>query len=281
MKKDYDGISLSSKNVDKNFFKQLLGDKKCKIFNYLVLFVDDTISFLEDAKSVCIKQVLELGSMIGCYEESRNYQIYSKSNNEQVFLYYAKEMNSNCCSRSCCKGGNRTLQLNLKHLTPNSDHSFEECLFSILKKEYDCNCWCCSDPEMICHYCIINGTTYGRIFVPFSPYKNIIQIKNRHGRIIYSILTDACLKNINCSCNYCFKSVDFSIMSGDWFEKNSNEKDYHDSNNIVGMISKKIRGVSNLMDEFENIEITFPQDATSEYKILLINAALMMDYIYF
>ena len=46
------------------------------------------------------------------------------------------------------------------------------------------------------------------------------------------------------------------------------------------MISKKIRGVSNLMDEFENIEITFPQDATSEYKILLINAALMMDYIY-
>lgn len=30
MKKDYDGISLTSKNVDKNLFKQLLGDKKCK-----------------------------------------------------------------------------------------------------------------------------------------------------------------------------------------------------------------------------------------------------------
>jgi hypothetical protein len=79
------------------------------------------------------------------------------------------------------------------------------------------------------------------------------------------------------SSDFCCKNNICGKLSEVWFNI------YNDPGRteIVGNIVKKVAKFSEMITNADSYLITFPGDATPAYKLLLISAALMIDYQYF
>lgn len=235
------------------------------------------MAYIEDCTDVHIKQVIEFNESIPCYEAPINYHVYTKdkTDKQSVILFYGREMDTDYCERTYCKGSKRPFNLHLKHIREFADDDFSNNLFAILKKGYSCSTPCFGRPNMTCHYIIKNGSVFGSIYIPFTIYDNLVQIKSRQGIIIYTIIWDCCSCSNLCSTKLCFGHVNFKIIKGNYLDTNIQIKEE------VGKITKLNVGIQMLNTDLDNFHITFPKKASAEHKILIINSCFMIDYMFF
>ena len=71
------------------------------------------ISLLQNSKSVKIKQEIELLELLTGSESKNRYDIYCQNNNQNIYLFRAKEK-SGCCVRNFCRGSDRSFKMELK-----------------------------------------------------------------------------------------------------------------------------------------------------------------------
>lgn len=240
-------------------------------------FTNNPMDSLAMAKSVFIKQTIEWAEMITGYETPNRYQVYYKNHGEEFYtmLFSCKEM-SGYCWRNCCSGDARPLRMHIKHATSSHvEVDFQTNLFAVVDKPYKCSCFCLDRPEVVGHFGSEEGPIFGKITQPYTCCDPVFHVKNASGEIIYSITTDCC------SCGFCcrggcgvFEPVTFYIFNGP--DGRSDQ-----FNSSVGRIVKHAMGIQSLMSDADNFEVFFPPDATSEYKLLLISSALMIDYSFF
>ena len=232
---------------------------------------------LNVAKSVFIKQSIEWVEMITGYETPNRYQVYFRNpgDTNYTMLFNCKEM-SECCERNYCSGDSRPFTMNIKHMVNyNPDNDYTSNVFAVMNKPYKCTCFCLARPEMFGYYSSLEGSSFGQILQPYSYCDPVFHVKNKNGKIIYSITTDCC------KCGFCcrggcgmFEPISFHIFEGE-------SCDSKQVNLAKGVIIKHSMGVQSLLSDADNFEVFFPETASAEDKLTLIGATLMIDYMFF
>lgn len=209
------------------------------------------------------------------YEIPNRYQVYfkNKSDTNYTMLFMCKEQ-SECCERNCCEGGNRPFIMNMHHMTSNNmNFESDDNIFCVVNKPYVCTCYCCGRPEMTGNF--KSGMSFGSVYVPFSCYDPVVQVKNSHGEVNYSITTEYCKCGFYCrgGCGM-FEPITLPIFVGE----NCDAKNFL---NACGKIIKHSMGLQALFSDADNYEVIFPNNCTPEDKLGFILATLMIDYCYF
>ena len=237
-------------------------------------FVTDPMSALASTSCVFIKQIFEWAEVLTGYETPNIYQVYYRPPGSPYtcLLFSCKEM-SGCCERQYCHGHQRPLEMHIKHAQSLNFNGmdFGQDNFAVFDKPYAFQCYCCCRPSMTGHYSNMNGAIFGSVTEPWTYCDPVFQVRNNNGPA-YSITTNCCTCGYLCGngCG-CFEPVIFPIFKGE-------ECDSSKLENSVGKIVKHGMGFQSLISDADNFEIMFPIDATPEDKLMLIGAALMIDY---
>ena len=233
-------------------------------------YVQDPMAELKVATEALIHQKPQFEEQfLGCQFPNRYYVfINSPKFIGKKMLFKCKEQ-SECCQRNCCPAGAREFLMAIKHVEPNkeTDDNFTKANISAYKP-FKCTCCCLERPEM---NVIVNGNLVGTVEQPFYCCDPIFTIKDKFGKLKYFIWADCCQCGYCCGNNICGK------LSETWFNI------YYDQrkSEVVGKIVKKVAKLSEMITNADSYLITFPPYATPADKLLLITAALMIDYQYF
>ena len=184
-------------------------------------------------------------------------------------LFKCKEQ-SECCQRNCCCASVREFSMAIKHVKPHleTDDTFDNTDISAYKP-CKCTCFCLERPIM--NVFTNRNTLVGTVKQPFSCCDPIFTINDPSGVIKYYIWADCCQCGYCCGNNICGKlsEVIFYIYSN------------LDKTVKIGSITKKVAKLSEMITNADSYSIIFPEGAFPEDKLLLIAAALMIDYQYF
>ncbi len=233
-------------------------------------FVTDPMADLINSVSAEVRQKVELGEIISGCETPNQYYVFTKDyEGNKKYLFKAKE-ESSCCSRNCASGDSRSFKLHLRKIGYTSQMMEKKEDFVIFDRPSKCTCCCCDRPEMIGKY--VKGGSVGKIIQPFTCCGPLIEVVTKDGRIPYTITGSCCQCGYCCRNNSCGKytDVNFEIYQG----KNTSGK-------VVGTIRKKFRGCGSVVGDADFFNLTFPQKASAEERLLLINAVIMMDFLYY
>ena len=233
-------------------------------------YVQDPMAELKVATEALIHQKPQFEEQfLGCQFPNRYYVfINSPKFIGKKMLFKCKEQ-SECCQRNCCPAGAREFSMAIKHVESNNevDDDFTKANISAYKP-FKCTCCCLERPEM---NVIVNGNLVGTVEQPFYCCDPIFTIKDEFGKLNYFIWADCCQCGYCCGNNICGK------LSETWFFIYN----YQNMSEAVGSIVKKVAKLSEMITNADSYLITFPPDATSADKLLLIIAGLMIDYQYF
>jgi hypothetical protein len=147
-----------------------------------------------------------------------------------------------------------------------------------MDRPYACTCCCLARPEMTVYWGSIDNTSnvIGKIREPCKCIDIQMDMMDFAGNGRYSVLADGCQCGICCGgtpCGRC-SEVMFPI-----FKYNQESKEYA---NRQGSIQRKFNGcMKSIATDADNFEITFPQDASPEDKLMMIATALMIDFRYY
>jgi hypothetical protein len=117
-----------------------------------------------------------------------------------------------------------------------------------------------------------NGNTFGRVVEQFSCCDPLYEVFNDEGELRWVIQANCCQCGIMCN-NRCGKcsEVLFTI------HKPTNT--IKTRKNCSGHVKKKFTGcLKEMFTDANSFELTFPEDASSEERFMLIAAVLMIDY---
>ena len=231
---------------------------------------------LERAKSVFLKQTIEWVEMMAGYETPNRYQVYYKNPEDEKYtmLFACKEMSSYWV-RNCCSGEYRSYILNMKHIqTFRRNDDFTKDIYAVLNRDYALPLCCLCRNDLSGSFGNSEGQKFGKVTSPYSLCDPVFKVVNSSGKVAFSLTSDCCKCGFLCrGCCGLFEPVTFLIFAGDTFDSKQ-------VNMAVGRIIKNAMGIQSLSDE-DNFELFFPLEATPEEKLLLISAALLIDYVYF
>lgn len=236
----------------------------------------DPMVLLAESQVCYVKQQVCMMELVSGCDTQNVYDVYSRNSKGQiVFLFKCKEK-SGCCERQYCRGDSRPFKMHVKHVQNNGimDPDMMED-FAVFDRPYKCTCLCLERPKMKGFYRSETGQMFGSITEPWTCCDPLMVIKDQNKEPQFQIHGDCCQCGIMCrnSCGKC-SEVQFPIYPATC-------TDFQPQNSI-GMI-KKTSGdlLKELLTDADNFEVLFPPNASPEEKLLMIGAALMIDYRYF
>ena len=234
-------------------------------------YTTDPLMDLMNSKTAEIRQRIELTEILTGCETPNQYYVFSKDQEgNKKYLFKAKE-ESGCCARNFCSGDSRGFKLHLRKIGFTSQMQEKKEDYVLFDRPTKCTCCCCDRPEMIGRY-VKDGSPAGRIVQPFTCCNPLIEICTKDGRTPFSISANCCQCGYCCRNNTCGRcsEVDFEIYAG----KTTNGP-------VVGNIHKKFKGCASMVGDADFFSLTFPKNANPEERLLLVNAVIMMDYLYY
>ena len=188
-------------------------------------------------------------------------------------LFNTKET-SPPCTHNCCANQAREININLFNIILEPEERKRKIQkFVTLKKgcrcAFSCFCACCTRPTFYVDTPIGN---LGKIIETRTICDPIIQVRNINDDIIYVISTsgsncgfccrDQCCDNRKCA------SCEFIIYDGSMQYK-------------YGTIHKDHKGGKKMRPDYDQLKVVYPPDISCQDKILLLCAALALEYLYF
>ena len=188
---------------------------------------------------------------------------------EGKYLFRCIEDGDNC-QRNCCAANKREFTLYFIPITDEGSLRNDDFQNSVIKvqKPFNCPFFCCKRPEMTITFSQ-GGQILGKIEAPFSCCDPVFLVYDDTGGCKYYISTSCCQCGVACNNSICGL---FSTNS--YYISNNNSRE-----NSIGTIIRKPSDIGGFDDEvYRHYKVNFPNEASTNEKLLLINAALMIDY---
>lgn len=248
--------------IDPNFF----GGMRC-------FYSTDPFVELAHAKKATIKQRFEpWEALTGCETANQYYVFIKDHEGNEKYLFKAKEESTWCC-RNCVDGRSREFTLHLRTIQSQNGKEKKED-FADFHRPFKCTCCCCARPELkgILKKDTMGGNV-GKIMEPCTVCNPKIMVYNREGIGAWTITCDCCQCGYMCANSWCGKcsEVNFEIYKG---VDNCQGK-------APGAIKKKFKGLKSILGDADFFDLTFPEMATPEERLLLITGVIMLDYLYY
>ena len=114
----------------------------------------------------------------------------------------------------------------------------------------------------------------GRIYEPYKCFDPNFQIYNEQNTLKYLVAGDCC------QCGIMFKSLGKCYETKFYiFDANNSSRDPSQS---IGSIIREKQGIAKaIVTDADNFDVTFPENATPLEKLMIIGAALKIDYTFF
>ena len=236
--------------------------------NYMsYTFVKDPLTELSDSTGALINQEPAYLESDGQCSSANVYHVFIQSPNSG--LKYAFKCNeiSTCCARFWCSADTRPLTMDIKHISSAQEFNADlaKTYFNI-ERPCMCPCLCFCRPYMEIRN-LDTDKKFGKIRHPCKFCGSAFEVINEENTVTYTIEAGCCEAGL-CCCGKCAKTsnVQFKIMQ---------------DGNQNGLITKSPSKGYEKYTNADSYTVQFPGKATPEEKMLLIVAALMIDYQYF
>lgn len=243
----------------------------------LMELVVNPMDELEFCTEVFLEQKIELLEVLTGYETPNRYHVYMVTKTgKKKYLFKCKEESSWGC-RNCCPSSSRAFEMKMIHIkSSNKTVNYKQTIANI-SRPFTCTFCNCKRPKMTS---VFNSDktkeriTLGSVVENFSCDPSL-NIYTQNNQLKWKIKSNCCQCGFICRCfsiGKCYE-VDFWIYDADEF----NNVKY----NAVGNIHKVFKGMSELITDTDTFLLTFPKNATTKEKMMLITAVLMIDYRYY
>ena len=230
-------------------------------------FITNPLSEIENCSGIIIKQEPEFPEFISGFERNIAYLIFGKTSQGYKYLFKCIE-DTGCLNRWFCPTSLRQLYMDFYHV-PSLNQMSEQKIVANLIKPYKFPCFGFCRPEIMLY---LNETNekVGTIKEIFACCEEIYEIYDDKDTKKYLIKAKSCQCGLLCS-NSIFGPISeacFNIIDPE-------------SNEQIGIISKKSPSKSDDINEHENYMINFPEKASGNEKLLITTLGLIIDYQYF
>ena len=230
-------------------------------FNY----TQNPLEMIGKANQCSIFQEYELSKDLSCCEvyNCYNVMIHDPILNQPIFLFKGKE-ETGCCTRKCCSNGIRPFRIKMKHIENMQSLmeklSFDNYFFE-MNKDCVCSCCCCGSEHITVSYSS-NNTNFCSIEIPIRCERNFhCNIFDQNNTLKYTIFKEN-------DCCFFYNKTEFDIFNG-------NDVNH---NNKIGKMSKESFAYKFFEKDKRSLEITFPKDASTDDKMLIIMAGILIEY---
>ncbi len=292
----YNKYSGNKKNQDIYFEDDEIKDEEVTSrHNYwyrgeLMKLVPNALQEIMEAKEVVVEQKIELMEVLTGCETPNRYNVYLLDRTKQKkFLFKCKE-ESNWFCRNCLPSSYRSFYLKMTHIISSNKKTDYKKSIADFERPFRFTCFCCCRPNMTCYFkgddqdnqeMIGDKNTrrearkekIGNVIEPFGCAPELL-IYGTDGQIRWKIYGEYCQCGFwarDISVGKCYE-VDFWIYDSD-----------ADVSKVkpVGNIHKVFKGLSELVTDSDAFILTFPKNATSVERLLLIGSVIMIDYRYY
>ena len=224
------------------------------------LYVDDPMKELAISTGAIIRQEIEMLEYVTGCETQNKYQVFIQSPMGLKYCFKCNER-SGCCARCCCSNDCRSLEIVIRHVSPNEVDTDISKIY--IRANKSCSpCFCCR-PNMDVRLAEENKYL-GRVREPFTCCDKDAEIYDENGNLKYRIIGDCCQMGLCCgSSAEKIAEIEFKIVQG---------------NEVVGMMKKMSASLGEYFTKADSYKISFPPKSTPEEKMLFICAGLLIDY---
>lgn len=230
------------------------------------VYIEDPLTELSHCSGAIIRQQIEyLEALTGCETQNR-YHVFLQTPMGLKYAFKCSERSS-CCARCCCAGDCRSLEMIIRHVI-----SLDQLQGDLAKVFIHCDkpckigCCCMCRPVMDVRLAD-SGVRLGTVREPFACCDLDSEVYDSVGNLKYEVEGDCCQIGLCCGADIeKLASIEFLIKQ---------------NGRTVGMMRKLGASFGEFFTKADSYQITFPQNATPEEKMLLIIDGLMIDYQYF
>eukprot|EP00826_Nyctotherus_ovalis_P053630 TRINITY_DN6994_c0_g1_i3.p1 TRINITY_DN6994_c0_g1~~TRINITY_DN6994_c0_g1_i3.p1 ORF type:complete len:260 (+),score=43.55 TRINITY_DN6994_c0_g1_i3:47-781(+) len=219
---------------------------------------------------------------LGCCEFENEYTVYRTKTGKEGEMQRDKDNvlfkcieNSSCCQRYCCSSFARAFKMDVSFKNITFDPATRSYIsswtpFLVLERDYACTCCCCNRPFIKIK--LTEGgkeEEIGRVTDCWSMCGYVYDLRSSDEKEFYTVDGSCCQCGLccRCPCGPC-KQVDFGVLDP--------------SGNNVGNISKVWPGCGRaLFSDADSYSLTFPLNMTARFKIMVMVAAILIDYRHF
>lgn len=241
--------------------------------NQKYFLTEDPINELQNSVSAKIIQETDITQRITGCEMPNRYNICVKNKDGDCkFLFKCKEQSTQC-QRCCVHPSVRSFNMKMKHIVTSALNNDDyKKLFATFEKPFKCTSFCCARPQMIGQFAH-NKEVFGKVKDVYTCCDPLIHVLNKDNTVRYRITGDCSQCSFFCRgcCGKMFETM-FSIYNGTGSIKGAKP---------IGQIKRQIAKIEYLITDADSYEIVFPEEASSEEKLILISAVLMLDYQYY
>ena len=231
-----------------------------------MVFVTDPLAELQTATGAFVTQTPSVIQTMTGFALPNTYNVFVQTPMGMKYMFRAREYSS-CCARCCCEGDSRPLTMEVKHIASLAEfQSNISKVYLTIDKPCKCSCFCCCRPYMDVRH-VDTGKFFGRIREPFACCDLVTEVYDCTGNLRYTLNANCCQDGLCCGAA-CQKLMDiqFDILQG---------------GAVVGRLCKVPADFAEFWSKADSYSVQFPPMATPEEKMLLIVAALMIDYSFF
>ncbi|EAR88887.1 scramblase (macronuclear) [Tetrahymena thermophila SB210] len=239
------------------------------------LSIKTPLQKLQECQGIYIKQKLEKLQVLTGWQHENTYKVYQADINGVKFgnnpLFLCKEKSS-LFQRMFLKGDMREFNMNVTcedTIAPSGQ--IVSTPFLALERPFQCTFFNYNRPKLTINH-LENGTEvlYGYIRNPFKCCQLGCEVYDENEQLIFLIQGECCQLGYICRslpCNVC-QEYEFTVQNA--------------QGEIVSRLLKKSAGfIKAAISDCDDFSIGFPQNSTPKEKVLLMSAAIFLDYMYF
>ena len=234
------------------------------------------------AETAYIDQFYKLSDLFVICPLQYNYRIsleYCTGENDgrkeytAYHLFNTKET-SPPCSHDCCENQAREIDINILNFTLEPEDKTRRIQKSVTLKKacrcaFLCFCACCTRPTFYVETPIDNLGKIVELRTGCDPTLNVLDINDEIAYVISAT---------GCDCGYCCRDQccdSRKCATCEFFIYDSKMK------NKIGEIRKDHKSGRKMMPDYDQLKVIFPPEISCQDKILLVCAALVIEYLYF
>lgn len=227
------------------------------------LYCEDPMKELALSTGALIRQEVEMYEVVSGCETQNRYHVLLQSKMGLKMAFKCIE-SSGCCSRCCCPNDCRGLKMTITHMASSAEVVTDiSKIFVRAEKPCCAGFLCCCRPHMDIRL-EENNKYIGGVREPFTCCDRDVETYDENHNTNYRIIGDCCQYGFCCGASAeKMIEIEFRIM------KNGQQ---------VGAIKKANMSIGEYLTKADTYKVAFPLDATPESKMLLICAALLIDY---
>lgn len=227
------------------------------------VYFQDPMTELAQSSGAIIRQQVELMEVLTGCETQNRYHVFLQTPMGLKYAFKCSER-SGGCTRCCCAPNNRPLNMEIRHVI-SYDQLDTDLAKVIIQVDKPCTCPCCCFCRPFMDVRFIDTNQFlGRIREPCTCCDIDTEIYDGAGNFRYLITGDCCQIGLCCGADVQkLATIRFDILQ---------------NNMIVGSMRKLGSNFGEFFSKADSYQITFPQNATPQEKMLLIVAGLMIDY---